>query len=419
VTDASLPDGIDLSIVDETVASGLRLLKFPPRLEAAFERETSRQRCRQLAVGAFIGLAMYNLALVNDWLVTPDIFITALWVRLGFMMPIFLVLTARLFFNPPVFLREGGVAVGTILAVASSLYLMLASADPFRESQFQYIILAILYATVVQRARFAYAIATCLGCLALYAYAQLYLPGHSLKLAVSANLIFGGAVFMALFGAYMLEREQRLNYLLSLRGRLQNRVLDAISRHDPLTGLGNRRSLDEALARWERDPGAAEELSLLLFDIDHFKLFNDAAGHQAGDACLKRVAGVIRGQLRDHTDHAFRFGGEEFLVMLRATDLPAAIGIAERMRRAIEEAAIPHPAAAAGAVVTASFGVACAMSGQDIHAQDIIHAAEIIADADAALYAAKRNGRNQVWPRLPSARRSEIIDLPDRKSRAR
>ena len=144
---------------------------------------------------------MYNLALINDWLVTPDIFIAALWVRLGLVMPIFLVVTARLFFNPPVFIREGGVALGTVLAVASSLYLMVLSDSPFRENQFQYIVLAILYATMVQRARFAYAIATCLGCFALYAGAHFFLPGQSVKLLISANFIFGGAVFMAFVGA--------------------------------------------------------------------------------------------------------------------------------------------------------------------------------------------------------------------------
>jgi hypothetical protein len=248
LTDASLPEGIDLAIVDRTIASGLRWLQFPKRLEAAFEAETSRQRCRQLAIGAFIGLAMYNLALLNDWLVTPDIFATALFVRLVVVMPIFLVVTARLFFNPSVFIREGGVALGTVLAVASSLYLIILSGSPFRDHQFQYMVLAILYATVVQRARFAYAIATCLACFALYAAARLTVPGHGFNLIVSADLVFGGAVFMAFVGAYTLEREQRINYLLSLRGRLQNRELDAISRRDPLTGLGNRRALDETLA---------------------------------------------------------------------------------------------------------------------------------------------------------------------------
>jgi diguanylate cyclase (GGDEF)-like protein len=398
VTDASLPGGIDLALVDRTIASGLRRLKFPRELEAAFEAETSRQRCRQLAIGAFIGLAMYNLALVNDWLVTPDIMSTALIVRLGLVMPIFLVITARLFFDPPVFVREGGVVLGTVLAVASSLYLVVLSNNPFRDNQFQYMVLAILYATMVQRARFAYAIATCLGCFALYAGARFYVPDHTFNLIVSADLIFGGAVFMAFVGAYTLEREQRINYLLSLRGRLQNRELDVISRRDPLTGLGNRRALDETLAAWERDSGGREARSIVLIDIDHFKLFNDTIGHQAGDACLKRIAGIIEDELRQGAGEAFRFGGEEFLVALRAADLSAAAGVAERMRRVIEAAAIPHPALSAGSVVTASFGVACAVPGEEVGM------AEIIAGADAALYGAKRDGRNRVWPPLPSTR---------------
>jgi diguanylate cyclase (GGDEF)-like protein len=402
--DASVAEGVDPSLVEATLASGLRRLRFPLDLEAAFERETGRHRCDQLAIGAVIGIAMYGLALVNDWLVTPDIFVTALWLRLGVVMPILWVITARLFFNPSVFVREGGVAVGTLLAVASSLYLMLLSDSPLRENQFQYMILAILYATVVQRARFVYAVASCLGCFALYSGARFCVSGHSLTQVVSANLILGGAVFMALVGAYMLEREQRLNYVLSLRGRLQNRELDAISRRDPLTGLGNRRSLDEALTRWESNCAENDPLAVILLDIDRFKLFNDAAGHLAGDACLEQISGVLESPLLHAAAQVFRYGGEEFLILLPGADLAAGVDLAEEVRRAIEAAAIPHPAPATGPIVTASFGVGCTAPGPFANAR------QAIANADAALYAAKHNGRNQVWPPMASARRIATAD---------
>jgi diguanylate cyclase (GGDEF)-like protein len=148
----------------------------------------------------------------------------------------------------------------------------------------------------------------------------------------------------------------------------------------------------------------------VLLDIDHFKMFNDSAGHQAGDTCLKRVATIIRNELRDQKDYAFRFGGEEFLILLRATDLAVGIGTAERMRRAIEEAAIPHPALPNGSIVTASFGIACAKPTGEMRAT------EIIASADAALYAAKRNGRNQVWPRFLSSCGGDVVGMPDRRA---
>ncbi len=407
---AALPVGIDLSIVDETVASGFTLLKFPRRLEDAFESETGRQRCRQLAVGAFVGIAIYDLFLIADWQITPDIFVTALWLRLAVVTPVIVALTLAFYWYPPPYLRESSPVAGTFLAVASSLYLMILSQSPHRESQHQSIILAVLFVTLAQRVRFWYAIPACLGCFALYAGALAVLPHYDFETKFSAITVFACVVVFALFGSYRLERELRLTYLFSLRGRLQNHELNMVSRRDPLTGLGNRRSLDEILATCEQGACAGEELGLVLFDIDHFKMFNDALGHQAGDICLTRVAGVVQGQLRDRADHAFRFGGEEFLVLLRATNLSTAIAIAERMLCAIKEAAIPHPALSPGAIVTASFGVASGTLGNEMRA------VELLANADAALYVAKRNGRNQVWPRPPPARGAEIMALPTRRS---
>jgi diguanylate cyclase (GGDEF)-like protein len=406
VTEASLPDGIDLSIVDETIATGFRRLGFPKLLEAAFERETSRERCRQLTIGALFGVPMFDFFLLADWLVTPDVFVTALWVRLAFVTPIEIALTLGFFMRPPALVRESLPAIGAFLAAASSIYIMLLSHSPHQDSMHQSIILTILFVTLAQRLRFWYAIVACLGCFALHAGALQLLPNYPFELKLSANMVFGCVVVFALFASYRMEREMRFAYLFSLRGRFQNQELNRISRRDPLTGLGNRRSLDEAMALSAQHP--AEQLAIVIFDIDHFKMYNDALGHQAGDLSLKRVADVVLAQLRDRADCAFRFGGEEFLVMLRATDMSMAIAVAERLRRAIEKAGIPHPALAAGAVVTASFGVACGVLGGDVGA------AEIIAAADAALYGAKRDGRNRVWPPIPAAR----LGVVDARKRA-
>jgi diguanylate cyclase (GGDEF)-like protein len=206
-----------------------------------------------------------------------------------------------------------------------------------------------------------------------------------------------------------MERDLRLHYLLSLRERARNQELDRMSRRDALTGLGNRRSLEEALAACEQINGLGDLLSIVLLDIDHFKLFNDTAGHQAGDLCLKRIASIVQAELRGQADHAFRFGGEELIVVLPKTVLPNAIGIAERIRQAIEGASIPHPAVSTGSVVTASFGVACSRPGHDMLP------AAVVADADAALYIAKRNGRNRVWPRpFPASEVAEYEVTPSR-----
>jgi diguanylate cyclase (GGDEF)-like protein len=398
VTDTSLLDSIDLSTIDRAIASEARRLTFSPRLEAIFESETGPQRRRELISRAYVGIAVYDLFAFADWWATPKLLSTFLFVRLVVFTPLALLMTSTLYLSPSALIRESVMCVGGgLLSIATIIYLMAVSGDSLQATLHQSIVLVVLFMTVVQRIRFWHLIPTCLAFLAVHAFALATFYKYAIGEQVATDMVFGGTVIFALVAAYTMERDLRLHYLLSLRGRVQNQELDMMSRRDPLTGLGNRRSLEESLAACERDADLLDELSVVLIDIDHFKLFNDTAGHQAGDVCLKRIATVIQSEAGDHADHAFRFGGEEFIVVLRATDLSSGIRAAERMRRAIEEAAIPHPALSVGSVVTASFGVACARPTEEARAADIV------ASADTALYAAKRNGRNQVWPPFLSA----------------
>ena len=145
-----------------------------------------------------------------------------------------------------------------------------------------------------------------------------------------------------------------------------------------------------------------------MVDIDHFKPYNDRYGHATGDVCLKRVAGIIADELRNERDLAIRLGGEEFLLLFRSTDMSEAGRIAERVRRQIENVAIPHEELGPGAVVTASLGVAaCPVSCHSF--------SELLAAADSALYAAKRNGRNQVWPPIVS-KNTEVAQLGKKRN---
>lgn len=411
VTGESIPAGIDSTIVERTIDSGFPLLMFPRRLEAAFEREGAAERCRKLAIGGLFGIVLYNLFLISDRLTAPDTFEIAVWMRLGVVTPIALLIIAALYFNPPVAVRELLVVGGSvILGAGSNFYLMQVTHGQHHDAQHQVIILILLFVTMVERVRFWYAVAACLGCFAIHAAALAMLPAYPLEYQISSNAVFGCAVVLSIFASYVLEREMRMNFLLSLRGRLQRRDLDLETRRDPLTGLLNRRSLDEVIEACNQSKAAGQELAIVLLDIDRFKSFNDTAGHQAGDVCLKRVAGIIQSELRDYVDAAFRFGGEEFILVLRGIDLATAVRISERIRRAIEDAAIPHPALPLGEVVTVSMGAASAVVSRDIRV------GVIIAAADTALYAAKRNGRNQVAPRLPSA---DIVEMPDRKLRSK
>ena len=192
------------------------------------------------------------------------------------------------------------------------------------------------------------------------------------------------------------ERYQVLSRLVEGRtAELEeaNLRLADLSFRDGLTGLANRRHLDETLAtEWARARRQGDSLAVLMIDVDFFKRYNDRYGHPAGDLCLKRIAALIAGELRGTDDVAFRFGGEEFVVILARTDMMDGVRIAERIRKAIEAAAIPHAYSAVAPYVTVSLGVSGATP------ESTVTRDEMILSADTALYAAKRNGRNQVWP---------------------
>jgi diguanylate cyclase (GGDEF)-like protein len=164
-----------------------------------------------------------------------------------------------------------------------------------------------------------------------------------------------------------------------------HRGLHVAARLDALTGIGNRRSmiedLDVVLGRAYRYHHA---VAIVMFDVDRFKQYNDAAGHLAGDEVLKAVASILASSLRG-SDALYRYGGEEFLALLPEQSIDSATFVGRRLLAALEGLAIPHPA---GGIVTASAGVA------DLSAEET--ASELITRADRALYAAKTAGRNRV-----------------------
>jgi diguanylate cyclase (GGDEF)-like protein len=173
------------------------------------------------------------------------------------------------------------------------------------------------------------------------------------------------------------EREAEL-------ARLNEQLVED-SRHDPLLGIGNRRALSEDLGTYRALAQATrEKIAVLLCDVDHFKSYNDRFGHLAGDQALCMIASIARAVLRAD-DAAYRFGGEELLLVLRSAGAEQARAVAERVREAVQHAAFEHPDAEAG-VLTVSIGYACGADDPE----------ELFARADAALYRAKESGRNRV-----------------------
>ncbi|WP_449254590.1 diguanylate cyclase [Bosea sp. (in: a-proteobacteria)] len=186
-----------------------------------------------------------------------------------------------------------------------------------------------------------------------------------------------------------LQRDEAYRALRESQRELMraNLELQRLTRIDGLTGLGNRRYFDEYLAaEWKRGVRTGTPLSLLMIDVDHFKRYNDAYGHLAGDDVLKQVAGVIQNGAARSTDLAARFGGEEFVVILVDVPQEGALHVAERLVERVRALGIAHD----GGRVTISVGVATAFPYGDGEPSQLLNA------ADAALFEAKNAGRDRV-----------------------
>lgn len=169
----------------------------------------------------------------------------------------------------------------------------------------------------------------------------------------------------------------------------QSEQLIELTLHDPLTGVANRRLYDQRFEQALNRPGPQPRAAAMMIDIDHFKLYNDHYGHQAGDACLVALAQCMRRRLSDHGFLLARTGGEEFSVLLPGTSLDDALLHAQGLLEAIDDLALPHALSPTDDSVTVSIGVAA-------HHAELTTPSEIMRAADQALYQAKASGRNRV-----------------------
>jgi diguanylate cyclase (GGDEF)-like protein len=223
-------------------------------------------------------------------------------------------------------------------------------------------------------------------------------PAHAslcLPLTVRGETV--GLLHLGAGGALAEDRFRELRTLAHTVGESAQLVLSNLklqealreqALRDPLTGLFNRRYLDETLPReLHRHQRAGAPLAAAMLDLDHFKQFNDAYGHEAGDTVLRAVGNLLRGSLRAG-DLACRYGGEELTVVLPGSSLADARTRLDALRQAIMQLHLPHPGGALPAI-TVSIGVALA-------AVEETDAATLLGRADAALYQAKAQGRNRV-----------------------
>jgi diguanylate cyclase (GGDEF)-like protein len=389
-------------------------MRFDATDERRFNRARGPARMRHFVVSGTLALLAYNLFLLTDRNMVPDVFDLAVRLRLLYFTPVALALLAggivfrRHLLRWPVWALEGGVAMTGVAAAATLAWLLLHSHSPYAGMYMAGMVPVLVYGNLVQRFRFRYALISSLMVVAICAVGTWLRQGVPRPLAVFDLPLVLLVLLIAIYTLIMnwrLEQEERRRFIWSTRARgtrvqlAASRVqLDEASRVDPLTGVPNRRAVDGFLhEQWDAVYARGGELSLLMIDVDHFKAFNDRYGHPAGDQCLRHVAQVLHSVLGQRLpgDQACvgRWGGEEFVVVLPGLSASQAMPLAQALCDAVLAMGLRHEASSTAPSVSISVGLASARPASQGGS-----ASRLIDQADAALYRAKHEGRNRCVP---------------------
>jgi diguanylate cyclase (GGDEF)-like protein len=384
--------------IQECLAHRSTFLQFPKKLETFFTAlDTPKRRKRYFLLG-LSAIILYNLFCIADRFMLPDVYITAWKIRLGIVTPVMCLFLIFIRIKPLYRYMDFFVGFLLLLTSASIIWFLMLSQHPNVVHYHTGIILIITFGNIVIRIRFRYAFGYSTAILLLYVIGIGDVSQMPVAAAQNSSLVLLTAAIISLIGNYQLEGEMRRDFLLTLLQRINtikleesNRKLEQLSISDELTGTANRRHFDNTLEReWSSGARNGYPLSLIFLDIDFFKSYNDNYGHQAGDQCLKKIGEALNRNIRRSHDLLARYGGEEFVILLPHTEMEEAFDLSEKIRQSIETMKIKHEFSRISDHITVSLGVASAIPIPQTNSSYLVE------QADAALYQAKNNGRNQV-----------------------
>lgn len=369
------------------------LLRMPPEVERAEERDFGAERVKHLRHAIIVGLIVYNIYNLTSLHLMADIQPFTVMMRLFMLVPGSLAIFYLVPRVPPAF-REMLLLAGMFVASLLPLYLLFISQSSYASYTLGELPLVLLFGNMLLVLRFRLAlIFTSVTCLAAL-WVIHFKPGLDENLIFPLTVQVVTGLFFTLYGNWHVERQRCLTYLARYdaqnradRAERRGAALRDLTLTDMLTGIPNRRHLDETLHAWLSEH---RDVLLLMVDVDHFKAFNDRFGHVAGDDCLSRIAATLSSFAARHDGFAARYGGEEFTLLFPVDAETGGAFLADRLVRSVRDLAIPHPARADELVhVTVSVGYAGTSEGGPRDARDLV------TRADLALYEAKNAGRNR------------------------
>ena len=382
--------------IDLLISRGLNLVWFPKELEVIYKDQYKNEAAYEFRYRAPIILCLYLYLSFGTYQVLPTELRTA-WIAYYGWVGMIIVFAWLLAFIPSMNRWfDYYVCLGSTGAVALTFTLI----NVLEHGQ----------NNVLFHAAMMYAVVIIYGFVGMRFYTAMFAgwSGGLIGIAISVwlngsidwtylNRTYTSSSFLGMALAYAIDRQHRENYLQDCMIELnrlelmrQAQQLSILSQQDALTGLANRRYLDEVLENeWKRSIRHEVPITIMMIDIDFFKLYNDTLGHIQGDQCLRRIA-ILLGSISSRSgDLAARYGGEEFLLLFSMTDKDQALIQVQRLMELMQNIGIAHPRSNVSKYVTISVGVATTTP----HLNDSL--SEFISQADHALYVAKNNGRNQ------------------------
>lgn len=394
-----------LPLIEEGLTRPWHRLRLPAPLEARWATQGRAANARRIRSWLLVFILVNVISVKVDLdLFGPEAVAIPAALTLGVLVPITL-LAILLLRKEPSPRRQLG-AVLTVSLVAMAVTLNSAWIVPGPHGDVYSILAAIIPLVVgmIAPLSFRHGIIYCAACFTLYvgAIAGFGLGDHD---GFGVPMLVASLILVPLKLTYAQEWETKQSFLLGLRERIQadalaeaNSRLTVLSETDALTGVANRRLFDQQLV--EASIAAGRErawLGLALVDVDHFKAFNDAAGHAEGDRCLRQVASALQQALASRVGLVARFGGEEFVALLPGATPEAMIEAGQALHDAVARLGLPHPGRP-GTRLSASVEVT-AMHGTT-HVLGVTPAG-LVEAADQALYRAKHAGRDRVEAACP------------------
>jgi diguanylate cyclase (GGDEF)-like protein len=381
-------------------------LSYPEPLESDYQSYYAVRYRSHMGLGLAVGTLAILISWFEDFLIPADQRLMPMFIRFGLVLPSVLLLLFLIMRPAMARWQQSILMLSTIGGATAFLLMAFFVSSPLGRIYIETLMLILIFGLALLRMQFAYALACVVVIIggAMAALLSLPFPGSRQAHLIDLMLIvFAG--LLCLVANYLIERSARGDYvqqrLLEFRQQdleASNSHLQQLLRSDGLTGIANRRHFDQRLSEeFRRAERGAYPLALLMLDIDAFKQYNDTYGHQAGDETLTKVAQTLAIFARRPGDVAARYGGEEFALILPGSSEAHALAVAEEVVLNVFEQGLPHKSSRVSDRITVSIGVASAQPGVSIK-----DPAELVANADQALYFAKGAGRNRArsWSAL-------------------